>query len=68
MILAAATLARFSVIVILLVGILTIIGMVWKTVKAASSAVYLQLEATRDNTRAIKDLSTRVTSLERATH
>lgn len=61
---AASSLSHFSTIVVLLVGILTIVGMLWKMVKTASKAVYLQLEATRENTRAIRELSKRLAKVE----
>lgn len=66
MLVATATLARFSTIVILLVGIFTIVGMLTKMVKTASRAVWLQLDATRENTRAIHELSKRMERVEQA--
>lgn len=64
MIAVADTLARFSTIVILLVGVLTIVGMVWKTVKAAMRAINAQLNATRENTKAIIKIDQRIQRLE----
>lgn len=66
MILAVTTLARFSVVVVILVGVLTILGMVWKSVSAVTKAILTQIEATRENTRAIRELGNRVTRLEQS--
>lgn len=60
----AVTLGQFSAIIVILVGILTILGTLWRTVRKASGAVMAQLEATKENTRAVRELSTRVTKLE----
>jgi hypothetical protein len=62
----AASLSHFSTLVILMVGVFTIVGMLWKTVKTAIGVVYAQVEATKENTKAIHELSERMERVEQA--
>jgi hypothetical protein len=64
MTLAVTSLAEFSVIVVIIVGVLTIVGTVSRTVTKIVRAILTLVEATRENTTAIEKLSGRVTRLE----
>lgn len=60
--LAAATSAveRWEILVSLIAGVLVILGVMWRAGRKAAKAVVTQLEATTENTKAIKALTQRL--------
>jgi hypothetical protein len=65
MLLALTSTGRFGILVALLVGIFTLIGMISRVLWKGFSLVSAQLIATRENTKEIKELSKRMERMER---
>lgn len=61
---ADSSLGRFSIIMAVLVAILTVLSMLGKGIWTVTHAVVEQLEATKENTKAIQNLSRRMEKVE----
>jgi len=61
----SVTTARWEVLASLAVAVLALLGMIWRTARKATLAVITQLDATRANTVAIKELSSRIDHMEK---
>jgi hypothetical protein len=65
MLLALTSTGRFSILVALLVGIFSLIGMISRVLWKGFSLVSAQLIATKENTKEIKELNKRMDRMER---